>query len=118
MDISTFMVFTLYRIGSTFGGPNFCELDVAPGLPNQNGYIVPASPISSTTSLGSMEIQDTPNGHVHHPFQFSLPPPQHLDETDEPIKTPTINNINNNQNEPDMLANHTGYFGSNKVGGK
>ena len=108
---------SLHRTGAFAGGPTFCELEVGPGLPNQNGYIVPPSPISSTTSLGSMEIQETPNGHINHfPFQMHPPLPQ-LDDTDEPIKTPTINNMNNqNNSELDMLTNPAGFFGPNKVG--
>ena len=61
-----------------------------------------------------MEIQDTA---VTHPFSFSIPPPLQLGpegigHEEEPLKTPTLHNINNqNNSDIDILGNHhPGYL--------
>lgn len=64
--------------------------------------------------MGSMEILDTP---AVHPFPFTIPTPHEvIGHQEEPLKTPTIHNINNqNNSDVDLLANHQGFFGTNKV---
>ena len=67
--------------------------------------------------MGSMEILDTP---ALHPFSLTVPTPvlcsEGIGHQNEPSKTPTIHNINNqNNSDVDLLANHQGFFGTNKV---
>ena len=114
---TVFYILLLYRVGSTFGGPAYCQIDDVEALHNHNGFLVPQSPISSTTSMGSMEILDTP---VLHPFSLTVPTPllcsDGIGHQNEPSKTPTIHNINNQNNNIDVdLSNHQGFFGPNKV---